>query len=48
MLLMLLTLITMVLFTSFGEAFESHCNNNNIFRYDSRGKQRVKERLHSD
>jgi hypothetical protein len=48
MLLMLLTLIAIVLFPTFGQAFNLQCNNEDIFRYDSRGKQRVKEILHSD
>jgi hypothetical protein len=45
---MLLTLIAIILFTTFGQAFNSQCNNKDIFRYDSRGKQRAKEMLHSD
>jgi hypothetical protein len=45
---MLLTLIAIVLFTTFGQAFDSQCNNKDIFRYDSRGKKRAKEMLHSD
>jgi hypothetical protein len=45
---MLLTLITIVLFTTFRQAFYLQCNNEDIFGYDSRGKQCVKEILHSD
>jgi hypothetical protein len=45
---MLLRLIAIVLFATFGQAFNSQCNNKDIFRYDSRGKQRAKEMLHSD
>ncbi len=45
---MLLTLIAIILITTFGQAFNSQCNKEDIFRYDSRGKQRVKEMLHSD
>jgi hypothetical protein len=48
MLLVLLTLIAIVLFTTFGQAFKSQCNNKDIFQYDSRGKQRAKEMLHGD
>ncbi len=48
MLLMLLMLIAIVLFTTFGQAFDSQRNNKHIFQYDSRGKQRAKEILHSD
>jgi hypothetical protein len=45
---MLLTLIAIILFTTFGQAFDSQHNNKDIFQYDSRGKQRAKEMLHSD
>ncbi len=48
MLLMLITLITIVLFTTFGQAFDSQHNNEDIFQYDSRGKQHAKEILHVD
>jgi hypothetical protein len=48
MLLMLLTLIAIILFTTFGQAFNSQCNNEYIFQYDSRGKRRAKEMLHGD
>jgi hypothetical protein len=41
-------LIAIVLFTTFGQAFNSQCNNKDIFQYDSRGKQRAKEMLHSN
>ncbi len=45
---MLLRLIVVILFTTFGQPFDSQCNNKDIFQYDSRGKQRMKEMLHSD
>ena len=45
---MLLTLIAIVLFTTFGQAFDSQHNNKDILRYDSRGNQHAKEMLHSD
>jgi hypothetical protein len=45
---MLLTLNAIILFTTFGQAFNSRCKNEDIFQYDSRGKQRAKEMLHSD
>ncbi len=45
---MLPTLIAQVLFTTFGHAFDSQCNNKDIFWHDSRGKQCAKEMLHSD
>jgi hypothetical protein len=48
MFLMLLTLIAIILFTIFGQAFNSQCNNKDIFPYDTRGKQLAKEMLHSD
>ena len=45
---MLLMLIAIVLFTTFGQAFNSQRNTKDIFQYDSRGKQHAKEMLHSD
>jgi hypothetical protein len=45
---MLLTLIAIILFTTIGYAFDSKCNNKDIFRHDSRGKQGAKKMLHSD
>jgi hypothetical protein len=46
---MLLTLIAIFLIDStLGKAFDSQCNNKDIFQNDSRGKQRAKEMLRSD
>jgi hypothetical protein len=45
---MLLMLIAIILFTTFGQAFDSQRNKEDIFQYDSRGKQCAKEMLHSD
>ena len=49
MLLILLTLIAIFLIDStLGKAFDSKCNNENVFRNDSRGMQRGKEMLWSN
>jgi hypothetical protein len=49
MLLTLLTLIAIFLFDrSLGKAFDSQCNNEDIFRKDLRGMKRAKEMLSSD
>jgi hypothetical protein len=49
MFLTLLTLITIFLIDgTLGKAFNSQCNNKDIFRIDSRGKQCAKEMLWSD
>ncbi len=45
---MLLMMIAIILCTTFEQAFDSQCNNEDIFRFDSRGKQRANEMLHSD
>jgi hypothetical protein len=45
MLQMLLTLIAVFLFSSFGQAFDSQCN---IFQNNSRGMQHAKEMISSD
>jgi hypothetical protein len=45
---MLLTLIAIFLFASLGQAFDSQCNNEDVFRKDLRGMQRAKEMLSSD
>jgi hypothetical protein len=49
MFLLLLTLIAIFLIDStLGKAFDSQCNNKDIFRNDSRGKQPAKEMLRND
>jgi hypothetical protein len=49
MFLTLLMLITIFLIDStLGKAFDSQCNNKDIFQNDSRGKQRAKEMLRNN
>jgi hypothetical protein len=49
MLLTLLTLITNFLIDrTLGKAFDSQCNNEDVFRKDLRGMKRAKDMLSSD